>query len=127
LSRPLRPHPDYLAYFNQIARGREEYFTVDANLDWGQDLGRLARFCRRQQMAPVHYRCFGTTPPEFLGIPAVLLRPEDRPRGWVAISQSYLHNLGVDEGLIPEPGYAWLRRETPRARIGKSILVYFLE
>ncbi len=120
-------HPDYLAYFNQIARGREEHFSVDANLDWGQDLGRLARFCRRRQIGSLHYRCFGTTPPEFLGIPAVPLRPEDRPRGWVAISQSYLHGLGVDEGLIPEPGYSWLGRETPRARIGKSILVYFLE
>jgi hypothetical protein len=120
-------HPDYLTYFNPIARGREDHFTVDANLDWGQDLGRLARFCRREQIGSLHYRCFGTTPPEFLGISAVLLRPEDRPQGWVAISQSYLHNLGVDEGLIPEPGYSWLRRETPRARIGKSILVYFLE
>ena len=37
-------HPDYLPYFNEIARGHEDDFLADSNLDWGQDLARLGRF-----------------------------------------------------------------------------------
>src|SRR5436190_1037293 len=35
-------HPDYLAYFNLLAGPRPERLLVDSDLDWGQDVKRVA-------------------------------------------------------------------------------------
>ena len=44
----LRDHPHHLAYFNEIAGGPANGYRhlVDSNLDWGQDLKRLAAWAR---------------------------------------------------------------------------------
>ena len=34
-------HPDYLAYFNEMAGSEPENIMVDSDLDWGQDVKRL--------------------------------------------------------------------------------------
>jgi hypothetical protein len=39
----LLSHPDYLAYFNELGGSEPEKILVDSDLDWGQDLKRLAR------------------------------------------------------------------------------------
>src|SRR5262249_9769650 len=39
-------HPDYLAYFNELAGGEPERIIVDSDLDWGQENVRLARRLR---------------------------------------------------------------------------------
>jgi hypothetical protein len=41
-------HPDYLAYFNEAAFGHPEHITVESDLDWGQDLQRLADRLRQR-------------------------------------------------------------------------------
>jgi 4-amino-4-deoxy-L-arabinose transferase-like glycosyltransferase len=113
----LAAHPDYLAYFNQLARGREQELLGDSNLDWGQDLARLARYLERHRIEQIHLNYFGTTSPAALGIRHVTeFGPADRPRGWVAISLGRLQAGGAD--------YAWLGAHQPYARIGKSILLY---
>ena len=33
-------HPDYLAYFNELAGGEPERIAADSDLDWGQDIKR---------------------------------------------------------------------------------------
>ena len=38
----LAAHPDYLAYFNELAGSHPENIVVDSDLDWGQDMKRLA-------------------------------------------------------------------------------------
>jgi len=38
----LISHPDYLAYFNEFAGSEPENIVVDSDLDWGQDVKRLA-------------------------------------------------------------------------------------
>jgi 4-amino-4-deoxy-L-arabinose transferase-like glycosyltransferase len=121
-----RAHPDYLAYFNSIARGREEQFLGDSNLDWGQDLARLGRYVKAAQIEKIHISYFGSARAEFLGIPgAVEFGPQDRPSGWVAISISHTQRISV-KGAVPEPGYRRLASYRPYARIGKSILLYRL-
>lgn len=117
----LAAHPDYLAYFNQIARGREEYFLLDSNLDWGQDLERLRRYLRENHVNSVYLSFFGRG--DFLRrrMPEAKPLPRDvRPSGWVAVSQAHLVGMAL-------PGYnlGWLKAYPPRARIGKSILVYY--
>jgi hypothetical protein len=54
--------PCSLAYFNQVVpRGREYRWLVDSNLDWGQDLRRLADFVGKQARPaePVFVDYFG--------------------------------------------------------------------
>jgi hypothetical protein len=115
-------HPDYLAYFNQLARGREERVLLDSNLDWGQDLGRLARHLREHQIDYVHLSYFGRAEPATLGIRATPLSGGEPVRDWVAVS---VNNL---TGLYNDPGeFAWLRGREPRAHIGKSIRLYLVE
>ncbi|HET8548482.1 MAG TPA: glycosyltransferase family 39 protein, partial [Bryobacteraceae bacterium] len=36
-------HPDYTAYFNELAWGEPEWIRVDSDLDWGQNVARLGR------------------------------------------------------------------------------------
>lgn len=38
----LISHPDYLPYFNELAGSHPENIVVDSDLDWGQDMKRLA-------------------------------------------------------------------------------------
>lgn len=116
----LAAHPDYLAYFNQVARGREEHFLLDSNLDWGQDQERLRQFLDRNGIDKIHLFCFGRTDAARLGIRGIVERV-DGPRlsGWVAVSHNNLAGL-----TRPHRDLDWLKRYTPAARIGKSILVY---
>ncbi|MHC4181299.1 MAG: hypothetical protein ACYSWU_27700, partial [Planctomycetota bacterium] len=115
-------HPDYLAYFTPPARGYEIRLLGDSNLDWGQDLARLSRYLVDHQIEEFHLAYFGTTSPEAVGIRnARPFEPGDRPRGWVAISVTYL------QGIYPgHRGYQWLEHYEPHTRIGKSIYVYDL-
>ncbi len=39
----FRHHPDYLSYTNELAGKHPEQWVVDSDLDWGQDMNRLAR------------------------------------------------------------------------------------
>jgi 4-amino-4-deoxy-L-arabinose transferase-like glycosyltransferase len=115
-------HPDYLPYFNQIARGREEYFLIDSNLDWGQDLARLARYVREHHIAePLPLRYFGLTPPARVGLRTVRFNPEHPPPGWSAISVQ----RAVELLASPDRGQ-WLKTHPPTVRIGKSIWLYYL-
>jgi hypothetical protein len=117
----VRAQPDYLAYFNQIARGREDHFLLDSNLDWGQDLERLRQYQERSRIALLHLSYFGRTRPENLGMQGV--RPLDieaAPSGWVAISRNHIAGIGLSGHAAP----SWPRSRNPVAQIGKSILVY---
>lgn len=113
-------HPDYLAYFNQTVQGREEEFLLDSNLDWGQDLERLRRYLRENQVDSVYLSYFGRGEPIRRRIAGVRpLGPGERPAGWVAVSKGHLAGMALD-------GYnlGWLKAHQPKARIGKSILLY---
>jgi len=114
-------HPDYLAYFNQIARGREHRFLLDSNLDWGQDLERLRRYLERNRIGEIQLSYFGRIQPERLGLAGVRPLPADSPpAGWVAVSRAHIAGLALEKGT----NLGWLEAHAPAARIGKSILVF---
>ncbi|MBI3666074.1 MAG: glycosyltransferase family 39 protein [Acidobacteria bacterium] len=114
-------HPDYLPYFNELARGREERFLADSNLDWGQDLARLARYTREHHITSIQLSYFGTSNAVRLGVPAKALPWFGHDSGWVAISVSHLVGLRVN------PDYTrWYREQKPFARVGKSIWIFYL-
>jgi hypothetical protein len=124
----VRVHPSYLAYFNELAGGPENgwHYVVDSNIDWGQDLKRLALFAEGKDIAELHLDYFGTAQP------AYYLRERYRrfsscdgpQKGWVAVSvMHYQHSRER-----PECDYRrWLLSDDLAAKIGYSIFVFHAE
>ncbi|HEY8665541.1 MAG TPA: glycosyltransferase family 39 protein [Tepidisphaeraceae bacterium] len=117
-------HPDYLAFFNFLAGGprQGERFLVDANLDWGQDIGRLAAELHSPEIRGRDYtiRVFDSSTEALLGMlgldPASTMRP---PAGLFAISKSVKHGLKLDN-------YDWLHEYPLLKHVGYSIDIYDL-
>jgi 4-amino-4-deoxy-L-arabinose transferase-like glycosyltransferase len=74
--------PQWLAYFHELAGGAigGRRFLLDSNVDWGQDLARLARWQQERGVATVDLARFGTAPPAFYGVHAREL-PSMQPFG----------------------------------------------
>jgi 4-amino-4-deoxy-L-arabinose transferase-like glycosyltransferase len=117
-------HPDYLAYFNELAAGSSEgNFGVDSDLDWGQDLARLPTACARQHIGSLHIAYFGSADLSLFDLPPwKRLAPEQRESGWIAISV-----FSLKLGTADQPdAYAWLEPYRPVDMVGKSIRLYFI-
>ena len=128
-------HPDYLAFFNVASGGsiQGDRYLIDSNLDWGQDMARLANWLRSYdvQGRPYSIRCAYATEPllKELGLdPAAL---NGKPRGLFAISKNVLHRLELaDHGkgsVTLGEDYSWVSRYPLVKRIGYSIDVYDLD
>jgi len=125
----VRPH--YLAYFNEAAGGPSHghEFFVESNLDWGQDLGTLARTLAEHGNPPVHLAYFGSERPASYGIRALPLRGCAPVTGWIAISANVRAGLYDPSNWFQTPPrdcYAWLAGHEPVATPGHSIFVYHL-
>ena len=113
-------HPDYLAYFNQLAGSRPERILCDSDLDWGQDLNRLSKRLRELGVDRVAIAYFGNAPLERFDLPQLQpVMPYDETTGYVAISVRALYLTHAQRGY-----YDWLWRHQPVERIGKSIYLY---
>jgi 4-amino-4-deoxy-L-arabinose transferase-like glycosyltransferase len=120
----LLAHPDYLPWFNQLAGRHPERVLLDSDLDWGQDLGRLADTLRARRVPHVWLAYHGKVDLSRQGLPPYTELPPDQPvTGWVAASRFRLA-LGSQGG--PLDAYAWLRPYEPVARIGHSMLLYYI-
>jgi dolichyl-phosphate-mannose-protein mannosyltransferase len=118
-------HPDYLPYFNQLARRHPEQVLVDSDLDWGQDLGRMVDTLRARKIQHVWITYHGTVDLTTQGLPPfTVLKPDTVVRGWIAAS-IYKIQLGDHGGSLS--GFAWLRRYTPVARAGHSMFLYHID
>jgi 4-amino-4-deoxy-L-arabinose transferase-like glycosyltransferase len=114
-------HPDYMSYFNEAAGRHPERIAVDSNLDWGQDLLRLADVVKREHINHLDLAYFGTADWRRI-VPAAEELPQFTPvHGWVAISENEL-TFGWPTNR--RDAFAWLRAYEPVMRIGKSIRLY---
>ena len=115
-----RAHPDYLPYFNELAGAHPERLLRDSDLDWGQDLLRLADTVRARGIDTLSIAYFGDADVARL-VPAVArpFGPAEHPVGWIAISEQWLSHTDPQYA-----GYRWLRSVEPVARVGKSIKLY---
>jgi Dolichyl-phosphate-mannose-protein mannosyltransferase len=126
----------YLAYFNAIAGGPDggHHWLADSNLDWGQDLPRLAQWLRNHGVGRIQLGYFGSDDPHRYGIACEDLptwphthrsthAPAEPFRGTVVVSP----NLAL--GYLYPPGrspYERLRGRVPDARAG-IFFVYRLD
>lgn len=122
-------HPDYIAYFNEVAGKHPEHVLVDSDLDWGQDLRRLRDTLQARGIDSVTTAYFGSAVPKMYGIPVkhAYIRG-DTVHGWFVVSQTrrqrgdaFLRN--GEWTLYPEM-YDWLDALPVEAHIGKSLLLY---
>jgi len=124
-------YPKYLAYFNELAGGTNNGYKIltDSNLDWGQDLKRLGRWMDKKGIEKIKLDYFGGSMPEYyLGERYQRWTSRFGPtKGWIAVSATYLQNSRWYHLTLGEPDYDWLRERTPKAIIGGSILVYYVE
>jgi len=131
----LMQHPHHLAYFNELAGGPANGWRllVDSNLDWGQDLKRLAEWTHANGVGKLKLSYFGSADPGYYGIDsealpgytsphAARITREIRPGDTVAVSATNLQGVYLD--AEDRPLMERLRALRPVARIGYSIFVY---
>lgn len=95
-------HPHYLGYFNELAGGwRNAWrYLADSNIDWGQDLKRLAAYTRAHPAERIKLAYFGSAKPDQYGFPVEMLpssisfaRPAQLDPGTYVVSVT--QSLGV--------------------------------
>jgi 4-amino-4-deoxy-L-arabinose transferase-like glycosyltransferase len=124
LGESVMAYPNYLAFFNAPSGGMRNgsRYLVDSNLDWGQDVKRLARYIKETGSPPVCLAMLGDARPEYYGIIAKPF-PADpnqaRQSGCVLVI-----SLTTLKESNTEGHFDWLTRMTPVHRVGGSLLVY---
>ena len=139
-------YPHFLAYFNEIASGPENgyIFTVDSNLDWGQDLRRLAQWTNKvtcadpgvcQKIDKIYVDYFGGGDARYYlkekyNPWSGEQKEEEFPKGnYLAVSASFLQG-GRGEPIPgfnqPSGYYNWLNKYEPIEKIGYSIFIYYI-
>lgn len=128
--------PGYLAYYNQLAGGKEQgaRLAADSNYDWGIDLHRLRLWAEQHPHDPLYVSYFGRLLPEaYLG-DRVLEVPDHRPeKGWLVISVQYyllaqisLQKPNVRPYNLSESSLKWLLQLSNPEKVGDSLLVFRL-
>jgi hypothetical protein len=124
----LLAHPDYLPYFNELAGSHPENITVDSDLDWGQDMKRLAAKLHEAGAREVYLlpMALGNLQQQYNFPPVInnidALNPSP---GWNAVSLTVLkqRRLGMrDRYLNLQP---WPDRTQGYEMVGKSTRLYY--
>lgn len=96
----LRTSPLHLGYFNEFAGGPANgwRWLADSNLDWGQDLKRLAGWLRARGNPDIKLAWFGVADPVTLGIRCEEL-PSYEPFSRPAVLDAGLYVVSVNQML----------------------------
>jgi hypothetical protein len=126
--------PHFIAYFNEFVGGAKNgyKYVVDSNLDWGQDLKRLAKFVEQNNINKIKLDYFGGGSPTYYlqekFEPWQSAKGQPEANSWLAVSLTFLQN---SQGkpvpgfhIDPKDTYNWLKDKKPTTRIGYSIFVY---
>jgi len=134
----IKVYPSFLAYFNESIGGPTNgyKYVADSNLDWGQDLKRLAIWVDANKVDKIYIDFFGGAQPEYyLGDKVAYWWGDRSPEeikkdgGWLAISATFLQGGRgkLAPGFYDKAGYYdWLNDYQPTTIIGHSIFVYYI-
>ena len=123
--------PSYISYFNPLigSHRNADRILIDSNLDWGQDLRRLAQWTRDHgvDVMRVHYFGAGSVEHELgdRGQRWTAPRRDSLPQGWFAVSRHF-YRLSFDPRRSPVNYDDYLRASGAEfvTSIGGSIDVY---
>lgn len=114
-------HPDYIPWMNAFAGRQPERVLLDSNYDWGQDIWRLIRVCRKRGITSLGYSVFTNIRPSTVGITSGYPLDENIPgKGWIVLSEQ---NLQMARAKNPQ-AFDWLTRAHRFERIGKTLRLY---
>ena len=120
-------HPDYLPYFNELAGSEPEKIVGDSDLDWGQDMKRLATRLHQAGAREVTFNPFIIADLEHEhGFPPIREMDLANPSpGWNAVSLTYLKvgRLGLWNSY-PQLRL-WQEYIPPTERVGKGVLLWY--
>lgn len=130
-------YPYFITYFNESIGGPAQgyQYVTDSNLDWGQDLKRLAEFCEEENIQTIYIDYFGGDDLEYrLGEKFRPWwgerNPDELPSdSWLAVSATMLQGgRGAPDPEYNEKTgyYNWLNQHEPVTVIGHSIFVFHL-
>ncbi|MGB8886851.1 MAG: phospholipid carrier-dependent glycosyltransferase [Candidatus Korobacteraceae bacterium] len=115
----FRAAPDFIPYFNELAAPYASSILIDSDFDWGQDLKRLSAVLQQQHVDSfwVAYEGSANLKRPSLGLPPWQpLQPNQKPSGWIAISEFNIRTRPEDFG--------WLGKYKPQRTVGKTIRLY---
>jgi hypothetical protein len=117
--------PLHLGYFNEVAGRTPERFLSDSNLDWGQDMWRLADWWTVRGRPPMSLAIFNLLPVSDYGIEGRNVQPSREPV--VGLLAASLTRITISGDAYPDvrvSPYYTLEGKTPIARVGSSVLVF---
>jgi hypothetical protein len=119
-----RAHPDYLASFNEVAARNPEHFLLNSDVDYGQDVGRLADTVRARGIDSLTVYLYSFPDDGLLSSPRHVTYPDwhaatpvPPTTGWIAASAWVLHGF---------PGLPWLAERRPVTKVGTSIYLFYV-
>lgn len=120
-------HPDYLSYFNALAGRHPERIVVDSDLDWGQDMKRLAQRLKQVGAQSVAFTPYFPVNLRAEGFPEVHpLNPLHPVPGWNAVGLTYLKTLSLGERDAYPPLPLWPEHREPTEKIGAGIWLFYI-
>jgi len=124
----IAAHPDYLSYFNELVPSEREAVLVDSDLDWGQDVYRLARRLRELGATEVSLGSVVNVSDEmqkWSGLPPIRpINPIVPSKGWTVVSPTLdkTTEYGLDH-RFPNV-QPWYRKLQPKERVGALLLYH---
>jgi Dolichyl-phosphate-mannose-protein mannosyltransferase len=115
----VRAHPDYLAYFNEFGGKDPSRLLVISDVDWGQDMTRLAAYLHENDVQHVSIAYDAFYDPAALGLPETEKTAcSETPSGWVAVE--------VRRVRLHPQCYQWLTGQQRITIVGKTMWIYHL-
>lgn len=119
----IKTFPNEIGYFTSFAGGSKNgpNILLDSNLDWGQDLPKLAAFMKKNNLPSIPFIGYGYYDINaYLKADYVLTNDDIKngvvPHGFIAI--------GVGQLVSPDTSHSWLQAHTPYQRLGSGIYIY---
>ncbi len=117
--------PSFLSYFNDgVSPERKIFFLADSNLDWGQDLKRLAGVAQKRHWPRVKLAYFGGVDPAVYGLNWEPWRVADlespRPGAVYAVNTSFFQLAPVAYPPTKVIVESWLAKELPTGKVADS-------
>jgi 4-amino-4-deoxy-L-arabinose transferase-like glycosyltransferase len=120
-------YPHYLAFFNfpSGGPGNGPRYLVDSNIDWGQDVKKLAAWLEARGTRRVWINYFGKADMKYYGIDEAALPTPEETQAWSDIDGYAAASVTPLYGVyVPYESLAPLRKQPLIAKVGYSIYVF---